>query len=236
MMRGLNPEYTNKQTIEKIAYDLLREKYGNIPNIGEPELERDIWTVPINISYPRVFLDPITNEPLKTRFLKLDNVGTIKISSINGEILDAPRYYDVTSSLDGAFSKIQETVEKALVKVGAQNFSSLIFPEHIYTPVLDILSMLLTKERFKIEDYIPDDKETVAKYAKYVDTLSNIGLLRTTEGGYLVPGNLFGEMEKQTENANNDKKLSTLLSLFFEYGYNYIDSMRSVLVPDKWNR
>lgn len=224
----------SKEIAEKIAYDFIRNKYGNIPHPEEPTLEKGVWIVPIDINYPRIFIDKFENKPIKTRFIKLTNVGNIKVSAMNGEILDSTRFFDITRTLDNALAKIRDNIEKVLVKVGARNFSILPFPEHIHTPILDILSVLLTEERFRLEEFLPPDEWTIAKYKNYVNILEKVGLVRITEGNFIIPGNLFSEMEKMFEGKEDfgfDKKLSSLLAIFFEHGYGFIESVREVLGP-----
>jgi len=216
----------NKERAERIAHQFVRERIGNIPNITEAVLEGKNWIIPIDVSYPKVFLNK-EGMPIKTRFIKIPNVGKVEISSENGTFVDYPKSWSIENQIENGLLVIKNAVEKALVKVGARNFSILPFSEHRYTPILDILATLLTEEKFYLSDLVVDDQ--VSKYRGYLGDLAKIGLVRITQD-YVIPGNLFTILDERLgTDAKNSERLTVLLTLFFERGYEYISSVKSVL-------
>ncbi len=223
----------DKSKAEDIAYKLIRSKYGNIPTPGEPSFNEQMgsWEIPIISSYPRILMNENNKTPLKVRLLRLENLGKIVISSISGEIIEKPRYYDVANTLSEALKIIRTSVEKALVKVAASKFSKLPFGEHMHTPILDILSQLLTNESFNIEEEF-DNESDKSRYIEYINSLINCGLVRTVDN-IVLPGNSLVEIEKiyTEKNKSTPDKLHAALSLFFERGFDKIASIRAVLGP-----
>lgn len=217
----------SKNKAEDLAYYYLREKIGNIPHIRGANLLDGKWVIPIDVNYPKIFLDRNTGKPNKTRFIKVTDIGKLEISSMSGEVLHAPKLWDIEREINNGLAKIQVSVQQALVKTAAANFSKLPFSEHRYTPILDILSILLTEERFKISDFVYGEDQSV-KYRQYLTDLEEIGLVRINEG-YVIPGNLFSTLEGDFSGSKDSEKLSLLLKLFFEKGYGHIRSVMSVL-------
>lgn len=219
-----------KEEAERMAHDFLRNRIGNIPHVTQAVLENHSWVVPVEVNYPKVFLDKIKNLPLKTRFIRIPNAEKIIISAIDGKFEHTPTVWSIEAQINKGLESIKNSVEKALVKVGAHNFSLLPFSEHRYTPILDILATLLTEERFSLEDVTKDEFQA-HKYKKYIEDLEKLGLVRVNEN-IIIPGDLFTVMEERLEDHKNIKisdMLSALLTLFFERGYEYIDSVRGVL-------
>ncbi len=218
----------DKKEAEKIAYFLIKSKYGNIPYPDTPILneKEKIWNVPIKIRYPRILLDDY-KKPKKVRFMQEKKVGEIEISSETGEIKSKPTYYELKSSINTYLESIRTTVEKALVKVGAKNFSQLPFPIHIHTPIIDILSNMLTVEKLDLSEelkILSDDD--AKKYTRHIDALQKVGLV-AVEGTVVFPGDLLIEIE--AKGGNISKKLTNAMTIFFSRGYELIDSIRDVL-------
>jgi len=216
-----------EEEVEKRAFEFIQSRYGNIPYPGKPVPEGKIWNIPIYVRYPRILFDEQKKVPRKVRFLKQKKVGEIHISLENGKLLKYPRYYDLKSRLTSYLENIRITVEKALVKVGAENFSKLPFPVHRHTPIVDILSWLLVEDRFDLnvdmENLSEIDKE---KYLRHIDALYRVGLI-DIENNIVFPGNYLIEIESSGGNLSD--KLSNALTVFFSRGYELIDSVRAVL-------
>ena len=227
-MRQTSIQPHDKKEAERIAYYLIKSKYGNIPYPDIPILneKKKIWIVPVKIRYPRVLLDDY-EKPKKVRFMEEKKVGEITISSETGEIKSKPTYYELKDSINSYLENIRIVVEKALVKVGAKNFSQLPFPIHMNTPIVDILSNILTVEKFNLSEemkYLSDEDND--KYLRHIDALQRVGLVNI-DGSIVFPGDLLIEIE--AKGGNISKKLTNAMTIFFSRGYELIDSIREVL-------
>lgn len=218
-----------KEEAQKIAHFLVREKYGNLPSVGRPVLKDNIWIIPIEVKYPRISFEKITNRPSKVRYMNFENVGEIKIDANNGVVIDKPRYYDLRDEINSRLDLIQISVQKALVKVGANRFSKLPFSEHMHTPIQDIIAYLLINDTLNLKEEIaPLSEHDQDKYLKNVDLLIKTGLVRKNEN-LLIPDNALIEIEQSEVNVSF--KLSKALSYFFAQGYENIQSIQQVLGP-----
>jgi hypothetical protein len=217
------------RSAEKIAYDWIRSTIGNIPHVGTPVKEGEIWIVPIHANYPRVFKDIPTGRPQKLRFMSFKNLGEVKIDANKGLIIDKPRFHDIQHKISENLTLVQKTVQKALLKVGANNFAELPFPSHMHTPLLDILSWILVNDRMDTSvDFGQINEEERKKYQQNIDLLVKYGLLESEEN-VVIPGNHLIEIE--SEGKTYHKTLSKALSFFFEKGYEETESIFQVIGP-----
>jgi hypothetical protein len=219
----------DERSAEKLAYYWIRSTIGNIPHVGTPIKIGDIWSVPIHVNYPRLFKDIATERPLKLRFMRFKNIGEVKIDAIKGLIIDKPTFYQVQHKISENLTLIQKTVQKALVKVGANYFSELPFPSHMPTPLLDILSWLLVNDKINASvDFEQINEEESKKYQQNIDLLVKYGLAEV-EGDIVTPGNYLIEIESKGKNYH--EKLSKAISFFFEKGYEEVESINQVIGP-----
>jgi hypothetical protein len=219
----------DERSAEKIAYTWIRSTIGNIPHVGTPVKKGEIWNVPVHVNYPRIFKDITTERPQKLRFMSFKNIGEVKIDAIKGLIVDKPTFYQVQHKISENLTLVQKTVQKALVKVGANYFAELPFPSHMHTPLLDVLSWLLVNDRIDVSvDFEQINEEERKKYQQNIDILMKYGLVEI-EGNIITPGNYLIEIESRGKNYH--ERLSKALSFFFERGYEEIDSIYQVVGP-----
>lgn len=218
------------------AHFFVKEKYGNIPSIGEPILENNVWNIPIEARYPRIRFDEITNMPKKVRYMKFDNIGFLKIDANYGTVIEKSRSWDVRTEIQRNLEFIQNNVQKALVKCGADKFSKLPFSEHMHTPVIDILSYLLINEYIDINEVGESftEKDDI-KYKKIMDILLSMNLIRESDdSNRIYPGNILIEIESsdyinEESGSRISDKLSQAMAYFFANGYEHLDSINMVL-------
>jgi len=219
----------SKKDAKKIAYEEIRSRLGTVPSPGKPEKKDDVWKVPIVAKYPRVLSDESGKKPSKIRYMDFGEIEKIMVDSKNGEVLEKPTYYDVQSEIQEKLSEVRERVEEALVKAGSSRFAKLPFPEHMHTPIIDILSWVLTNDKIEIDIHIDilaeKDKE---KYLKNIQNLKQLGLVKK-EGNIILPDNNLIEIERKYDNLPN--KVSNALAFYFERGHEFIESIREVLGP-----
>ena len=226
--RLANPP-VDKNEAKRLALELIRNTYGNIPYPGEPYIDEDIWKVPIIARYPRVLVNEEERVPERVRFMVFENIGDIEINPNDGKIINRPGYWMLQSAIKDELELIQTTVWKALVKVGANNFSNLPLSEHMHTPIEDILSWLLINDTLDLEEHLGIlNQEDQNKYLQNVEHLQFVGLIRKT-GNIIEPDNAFIEIENKADNIS--LALANSLAYFFERGYEYIDTIKQVLGP-----
>lgn len=226
---NLLPAPIDKREAEKRAHVYVREKYGNLPSVGDPILEDNTWRIPIEVRYPRVLFEKGTNRPKKVRYMNFENVGELKIDANKGDLLHKPRYWDVRREIEQQLNLVQVTVQKALVKTGADRFSKLPFSEHMHTPIVDIIAYLLINDHLDLTQEFSqlNDKEK-DKYNNVVETLISMDLVRKSTD-LLIPGNALVEIERKQEDLY--LKLADALAYFFVQGYQNIQSVHQVLGP-----
>ena len=230
MQRTLCDMPVSEEDARKFAYDVIRSELGSIPYPGKPRLDdAGIWIVPITARYPRVLSDVARDVPEKVRFMNFEDIGEIKIDANRGELIYRPKYYEISNAIKGNLERVRTTVEMALVKVGANRFAKLPFPEHMHTPIVDILSWILINDKIDISEDLSsigiDDKE---KYIQNVGLLETVGLVRRS-GNLIIPDNNLVEIE--TTYQTLPEQISHSMSFFFEKGYASIDSIKQVLGP-----
>lgn len=229
MQRILADMPVSEKDAHKFAYDIIRTELGSTPYPGKPELEDETWIVPIHVRYPRILSDEAGEAPEKARFMNFENVGVIKIDANKGSLVDRSSYYEVRSAIQEQLDRVRTTVEMALVKVGANKFAHLPFPEHMHTPIVDILSWVLINDKIDIFKDLSlvsvVDKE---KYLQHITVLESTGLVRKS-GDLIIPDNSLVEIERRYKMLS--EKISHAMAFFFEKGYTYIDSIKQVLGP-----
>ena len=230
MQRTLCDMPVSEKDARKFAYDVIRSELGSIPYPGKPRLDDvGIWTVPITARYPRVLSDVARDVPEKVRFMNFEDIGEIKIDANKGELIYRPKYYEISNAIKGNLERVRTTVEMALVKVGANRFAKLPFPEHMHTPIVDILSWILINDNLDMsQDLSLIGVDNRDKYLQNINLLESVGLLRKS-GNLIIPDNNLVEIE--TKYKKLTEKISNAIAFFFEKGYTQIESIKQVLGP-----
>lgn len=229
MQRILADMPVSEKDARKFAYDIIRSELGSTPYPGKPRLEDRTWIVPIHVKYPRILSDEAGEIPEKARFMNFENVGVIKIDASKGNMVDRSSYYEVRSAIREQLDQVRTTVEMALVKVGANRFAHLPFPEHMHTPIVDILSWVLINDKIDVSEDLSQvsvvDRE---KYLQHIEVLGSTGLVRKS-GNLIIPDNSLLEIERRYKTLS--EKISHAIAFFFEKGYTFINSIKQVLGP-----
>lgn len=228
MQRMLCDMPVSEKDAQKFAYDVIRSELGSIPYPDRPKLKEGVWIVPITARYPRVLSDEIREVPEKVRFMNFENVGEIRIDANKGELLYRPTYYEISNVVRENLEKVRTTVEMALVKVGANRFAQLPFPEHMHTPIVDILSWILVNDKLDMSQLSLINIGDRDKYIQNIDLLESVGLLRKS-GDLIIPDNNLVEIEMKYKTLS--EKISSSIAFFFEKGYTFIESIKQVLGP-----
>lgn len=211
------------------AEEVLAFKIGNLPHLGEPEEEDEEFVFPLVTNMPRVIFDEDRRHPIDVKFMSSDKVGEIRIDKTTGEIVDRSHVYQIERKIRAQRMEIEEAVEKALVRSSATRFSRLPFPEHRYTPILDILSHLILEGPISSEELQEMNASNEQKYRDYVEMLDEVDLVRERDDGQIEADNIFIELQAQED--THPEMLNAALAHFFEKGAEHIETIRSILGP-----
>ncbi len=223
-------EKPQKEDIKRISHFFIRENYGTIPSIGEPKLEGEKWNVPINANYPRVLFNHVKQIPDKVRFMSFKNLGKLELSE-KGIVISKPRYYEMVGAIKKRLDEIKVSVEKALLKVAADKFSLLSFPDHMFTPIQDILAWLILEDTLKLDEFLFNihDETRKEKYLQNIKILESVKLVKN-QNGLILPGDPLIEIEMRKD-LSRTQKLATALTYFYQNGYENLDAISSFLGP-----
>ncbi|MBW2976275.1 hypothetical protein KY347_02405 [Candidatus Woesearchaeota archaeon] len=223
-------EKPKKEDIKKVSHFFIRENYGTIPSIGEPILKDGKWEVSINANYPRVLFNQIKKMPDKVRFMSFKNLGELTLSD-SGQIISKPKYYEIVGSIQQKLKEVKESVEKALIKVAADKFSLLSFPDHMFTPIQDILAWLIVEDTIKLDEFLGNIYDDIKKqkYLQNIKILESVKLVKT-QNGLVLPGDPLIEIEMKKDLALSEK-LATALTYFYQNGYENLETITSFLGP-----
>jgi hypothetical protein len=216
----------SREAAAELAEETLISDIGTTPNLGQVRESAERFIFDVDVSYPRVIWDDAADEPRKTRFLRVGKVGEITVDRVRGRVLERPKYYIVQAAIRERIQVISDTVEKGLVKVAADEFAQLPFPVHLHTPVLDVLSWLLIRDKLTIKDLQEIPSAPAARITSTLDPLRRVGLIEILDD-VVLPGPLLIGIEQEYEAL--PLQLSKALALFFREGYEFLDTVRQVL-------
>ncbi|RLI78952.1 hypothetical protein DRP05_05705 [Archaeoglobales archaeon] len=233
----------SESEILKKAHKFIRENIGSVPSPKKPiltfkEIESlegvkkkvMVYEVPIVAYFPTIIYDPYLATPTKPRFKNLGEVGKLILDANTGEVIEKPTVYQVRGAIKSKLEEITNVVDKTLVKTGAEKFSQITLPEHIHTPIIDILSSLLIIGKIDIEMEIEElSSEDKTKYLRIINALEKHELVER-DNNFIYPGNVLIELEEKFP-QEHDKIITNALAHFFRQGYEEIDSIRIVLGP-----
>ena len=230
MQAKLPIEKPKKEEIKRISHFFVRENYGTIPSTGEPKLDGDKWEIPINANYPRILFNHIKKMPDKVRFMSFKDLGILELSE-HGEVVSKPKYHEIVGSINNKLNEIKNSVEKALIKVAADKFSLLSFPDHMFTPIQDILAWLLVEDTLKLDEFLMNiyDEDKKKKYLQNIKILESVKLVKN-QNGLVLPGDPLIEIEMRKD-ISNSQKLAAALTYFYQNGYENLDTITAFLGP-----
>ncbi|WP_254545865.1 hypothetical protein [Halomarina pelagica] len=213
----------------KKAEYILRFKIGPQYSLGDIEVNGSDFVFPIFISPPRVIFDELRQNPVDVDYLDPTRVGKIRVSKKGETEYTHPQ--TVYRRVRDYEKEIQQAVEKALISSAAKDFTQLPFPENRYAPVEDILAEVILRNTVPLDEIealdSPDDNER-GKYAKYVEELESIDLLKTRDG-VVGAGNFLKEARR--DNDKNHEILNTALAHYFRENVNDLEKIHGVLGP-----
>lgn len=211
----------------KIAEETLAFEIGNLPRLGEVEVTDTEYVYPLEIRLPRVIFDEDREQPVDIKFMSSQSLGELRVDAASGEV-ERPHLHQIEAQIRRKRMEVETAVQKALVKASAEQFSHLPFPEHRYTPILDVLSHLIIEGPITEEELSEMNSVDEQKYQDYVDMLAEVDLVRW-EGGRVEADNIL--IELQTEEQDPPVLLNSAMAHFFSAGADHIETIREILGP-----
>lgn len=209
------------------AEETLAFEIGNLPRLGDVETTESEYVFPLEIRLPRVIFDEDRKRPVEVKYLSSETIGNIRVDAVTGEV-ERPHLNQIESNIRRERKVVEEAVQKALVRSSAAKFSKLPFPEHRYTPILDILSHIILEGPIGDEELEELNAVGEQKYRDYVEILKDVDLVRTREGQIEADDVLI---ELQANQSKPPKLLNGALAHFFEAGADNIETIREILGP-----
>lgn len=209
------------------AEETLAFEIGNLPRLGDVETTNSEYVFPLEIRLPKVIFDEERQRPVDVKYMSSETIGHIRVDAVTGEV-ERPHLNQIESNIRRERQVVEDAVQKALVRSSAAKFSKLPFPEHRYTPILDILSHIILEGPITEEQFEEFNAVGEQKYRDYVEMLEDVDLVRSRENQIEADNVLIGLQANETAPP---KLLNGALAHFFEAGADNIDTIREILGP-----
>jgi len=216
------PEKKARKNAEK----RLRLDIGNLPHLGEADLEENEYIFPILISLPRVIFDetPEGPKPVDVQFLDDAQVGEIRVDAQSGEVTQQTKRSTVEDKIQEKKQEIEEEVQKALVKSAADDLCLLSYGRHRNMPAIEVLSEVIISGEFEL-----DKLESLKKdYPTHLERLIEADLVKTRDG-YVVPDNKLKQIMNDKESPS--ERLNDALAHLFRENADNLGYMNDWLGP-----
>lgn len=224
---SLGDSHVPEEKARESAEETLRLEIGNLPHLGDPEIEEGEYIFPLLISLPRVIFDKEGEEPVGVRFLEETEIGEIRVNAATGEVTDRTDLHEIEAEIEEKEKEIEREVQRALIKSSAEEFSQLPYSTHRYTPVRNILSELILSAE------LPKSKlETMGVYEKYLDHINlllDCNLIREENGSY-VAGNILTQILSEGDKQPSEA-LKEAMKYLFEKNADNLEMMHEILGP-----
>ncbi|MXV63509.1 hypothetical protein GS429_15885 [Natronorubrum sp. JWXQ-INN-674] len=209
------------------AEETLAFEIGNLPRLGEVEVAESEYIYPLEIRLPRVIFDQDRDKPVDVKFMNAETIGEITVDAASGEV-SRPHLHEIESEIRRQKKEVENVVHKALVRSSAKKFSQLPFPEHRYTPILDVLSHLIIEGPITAQELSEMSSVDEQKYRDYVDILAEVDLVRW-ESDQVEADNILIEILAQPKSP--PEHLNAAMAHFFKQGAEHIGTIREILGP-----
>lgn len=204
----------------------LRLDIGNLPHLGDPQLEDGEYIFPILISIPRVVFEdtPEGQKATDVKFMSESKVGEISVNMKAEEVIDSTSAKEVETRIKEEKREMERAVQRALIRSASKQLSRLSYPKHRQTPVIEILSAIILDDEIE-EGHILDKQE---KYDNHIQNLIEVDLVKK-EDGYFRADDALKEIIY--EKGSPSERLNASLTHLFEKKSDDLDMMNDFLGP-----
>lgn len=194
---------------------------------GEYDEKEGAYSFPIVIRSPRIIEDS-QEEVIDVRFYEELELGTVEVDGSTGDV-SRPALPTVRSKIKEQQEEIEIAVQKALVSAAGDKLSHLPFPENQYSPLEDILSVLLLEGQIKWETIRKmDEGRGNNSYEKYVDNLVQTGLA-SHDDDLITDGNILIEFNDKADSFQ--EAVNAAVGRYFEHNIGEFAMIKRTLGP-----
>lgn len=221
----------------RVAMEAIRFNLGTYLRLenGEFDEEELEYRFPIILRSPKLILDPDKENAVDLRFLDPIDVGDVTVDASTKEV-DHPTSRQVDKELEKYEKKLNQAIQKALVRASGSSLSHLPFPENQYAPIQDLLSEVILNGEIALDSIaMMDSYEDGEKYQKHIDSLVELDLLK--RGGVVLrSGDVLNTIQEKDhfeghEIGSHQDELNAALGLYFEHNIGEFDMIKRTLGP-----
>jgi len=162
--------------VRKRAEDIIYDRLGTSIGAGNPRREllegNYIWRVPLESDYPRIVKDQ-KNNTLRYSLLHLGTVGEMLFDT-DGEPIEVPHRVSIDFKINEELSKITDNIADLLLRTESGKYAKLVSTRHLASPLSNIITNVLTYDRYQLPD--PDTRlgKRIMKYAQILKKRNHI--------------------------------------------------------------
>nr|MBI4156651.1 hypothetical protein [Candidatus Woesearchaeota archaeon] len=216
-----------KQELIQKSVQIMNKHYCNGVTINRDTIVEDESQIRFYLD----FLIPkriIENETEHTFFIKLKNVGLIKLSK-DGGIISVSKPEEFVNETIEKYKELFEKREKFIVKLFADR---LVKIEQIHLSLTPLRKVL---RKFKEKDYLVDNlkRNFEEKEIKYITFLNSLGYLRKEGGKYTLDNEYIKKLSPKINKSTKEKEIEGIIGSIFAEHFTYIinELNNSSIVP-----
>jgi hypothetical protein len=198
--------------LEKVAQRYAFSHYGNLILVDEPEFNEseNLYVSNLRSDYPLIIQDDRLPEKRTVRVLKIDNLGSISISSDKKIIKErTSSREDIVDNLNTYFELWKQRAERIVISASSDNLVRISRFRHYFDPIDSVLISLWDNHKiFNEEIDYARSPERRKKMRLYLNLLEGLKLVRKVEDGY-VEGTDFLSIRnsEKVKNENNFRNI-----------------------------
>lgn len=194
---------------------------------GEYNEDDDEYVFPLVSKSPRIIEDR-HGEVVDVRYYDELDLGRVTVDASTGTVT-RPRLQEVRSTIREQKKAIEIAVQKALVSVAGDKLSHLPFPENQYSPLQDILAILLLEGQLEWEEITKmDESRDNDSYRTYTEKLLQIDLANR-RGDIITDGNVL--IDLNDEAATFQEALNAAVGRYFKHHIGEFTMIKRTLGP-----
>jgi len=185
--------------------------YGNLISYSKPKYnpEKEIWTAELRSDYPRIICDDRSPSQRILKFLSLGRLGEIRLGK-DLQPLDSTTSREICiQNLTSLLDMWRERAERIIIMVSSDNIARLNEAQGILAKIGMITTNLLRRDLISEEEIMSLTPKERRKIRRYLKLLEGLDLVRKRNKDYTY-GNLFAELQKQTEGDVQEFKTAIL--------------------------
>lgn len=196
---------------ENIAYERVFARYGTNCTLKQVLDEGDFWAAEFQVHVPVQIKDE-KRDKLKIFPITVDNLGKIKISKKEMQIVEAPSLITVEKIIHDHRIYLRRAVEKDLLRIAHLEFGELSAAKIALSPIHTTLTNILQQK------YPSEESISRSEYWPQIHLLEELGYV-TRQGSQLVASDKMVDLRAQSDSdtAAIGKVLGLVLAEKFDF-------------------